>query len=160
MIRASPPRCKDYFLLSGFSTFPTYLGFEEGSAFGESPLAESAPGGTAALVEGAWPSAPPTESGKTRLSRFLRGRSPCGEGEEAAPSLPDPGPRFSPIYKARPIARPRLVLRFVLHQAQELFFACLDFGALQLLGLEIVRLRRERFTVDLYTAAIDESPCF
>ena len=114
----------------------------------------------AALVEAAWPSAPPAESGKTRRSRFLRGRNPRGGGEEAAPSLPDPGPRFSPIYKAGPIARPRLVLCFVLHQAQELLLACLDFGALQLLGLEIVRLRRERFAVNLYTAAIDESPCF
>ena len=145
--------------MGGFSTFPTYMGFGEGGTFGESPPAESAPGGGRPR-RGRLALRPIPEDGKARRSRFLRGRSPRGGGEEAAPSLPDPGPRFSPIYKARPIARPRLVLCFVLHQAQELLFACLDFGTLQLLGLEIVRLRRERFTVDLYTAAIDESPCF
>ena len=131
------------------------MGFEARSAFGGSSPAGSARG-PAALAETAWPSALYPKMGRPAAPASC-GVGVLAGGEEAAPSLPDPGPRFSPIYKARPIARPRLILCFVLHQAQELLFACLDFGALQLLGLEIVRLRRERFTVDLYTAAIDES---
>ena len=145
--------------MGGFSTFPTYMGFEARSAFGGVVSCGERPG-AGRPRRGRLAFRPLPEDGEARRSRFLRGRSPRGESEEAAPSLPDSGPRFSPIYKARPIARPRLILCFVLHQAQELLFACLDFGALQLLGLEIVRLRRERFAVNLYTAAIDESPCF
>ena len=145
--------------MGGFSTFHTHLGFEEGSAFG-GRLPLEAPGGAAALAETAWPVALYPKMGRPAAPPSCGVGVLAGGGEEAAPSLPDPDPRFSPIYKARPIARPRLVLCFVLRQAQELLFACLDFGALQLLGLEIVRLRRERFAVNLYTAAIDESPCF
>ena len=144
--------------MGGFSTFPTYLGFEEGDAL-EGRLPWEAPGGRPPSPRPLGPS-PYTRRWEGPPRLLLVGSEASREGEEAAPSLSDPGPRFSPIYKARPIARPRLVLCFVLHQAQELLFACLDFGALQLLGLEIVRLRRERFAVDLYTAAIDKSPCF
>ena len=145
--------------MGGFSTFHTHLGFGARGAFGGSSPAGSARG-PAALVEAAWPFALYLKIGRPAAPASCGVGVLAGGGEEAAPSLSDPGPRFSPIYKARPIARPRLVLCFALHQAQELLCACLDFGTLQLLGLEIVRLRRERFTVDLYTAAIDESPCF
>ena len=145
--------------MGGFSTFPTYCSFVARGALGGRLLWEA---------PARRPPSPRLLGLPPCTRRWGRPAAPasCGVevlarvGEEAAPSLPDPGPRFSPIYKARPIARPHLVLCFVLHQAQELLFACLDFGTLQLLGLEIVRLRRERFTVDLYTAAIDESPCF
>ena len=146
-----------------FSTFPTYFGFGGGwggRVRGPSPAGSAPSRAPAALAETAWPFALYPKTGRPAAPASCGVGVLAGGGEEAAPSLSDPGPRFSPIYKARPIARPRLVLCFALHQAQELLFACLDFGTLQLLGLEIVRLRRERFTVDLYTAAIDESPCF
>ena len=149
--------------MGGFSTFPTHMRFGRGWGGwvrGPSPAGSAPSRAPAALAETAWPFAPFPKMGRPAALASCGVGVLAGGGEEAAPSLPDPGPRFSPIYKARPIARPRLVLCFVLHQAQELLFACLDFGALQLLGLEIVRLRRERFAVNLYTAAIDESPCF
>ena len=96
--------------MGGFSTFPTYLSFGARSAFGESPPAGGARG-AAALAETAWPSALYPKMGRPAAPASC-GVGVLAGGEEAAPSLPDPGPRFSPIYKAGPIARPRLVLRF------------------------------------------------